>query len=129
MILVKFEEDPERGSLTLRVNGHAGQNVYGQDLVCAAASILELQLAQKLIFDEKAGWLRRDPRIKRRNGDAILTAWPRNEYRDAVVNEFAMTWTGYLLLARKYPQYVMLENEDGKDGSTHPSPSSQGEGL
>ena len=79
MIIVKFEENAERGSLTLRVNGHAGKNVYGQDIVCAAASILETQLAQKLIFDHKDGWLRREPRIKRRNGDAIITAWPREE--------------------------------------------------
>ncbi len=110
MIHVKFEYG-ENGSMTLRVNGHAGQNVYGQDIVCAASSILATTLAQALKIDREAGKLRRDPRIKLKSGDAIVTAFPKAEHTDHVLTEFLMAKSGYLLLAHNYPQYVMLEDD------------------
>ena len=112
MIHVRFEFDEEKGSMTLRVDGHAGQNVYGQDIVCAAASILSTTLAQALKFDRTAGRLRRDPRIKLKAGDAIVTAHPKKESAERVLTEFLMAKAGYLVLSHNYPQYVMLEEDD-----------------
>lgn len=111
MIHVKFEFTEDR--MTLRVNGHADQAVYGQDIVCAAASILSTTLAQALKFDRTAGRLRREPRIKfTKPGDANISACPKEEYKQIVLTEFLMAKSGFLLLAHNYPQYVMLEEDD-----------------
>jgi uncharacterized protein YsxB (DUF464 family) len=113
MIHVKFEFDDQRGSMTLRVKGHADQAVYGQDIVCAAASILSTTLAQSLKVDRTADRLRREPRIKfPKPGDALITAFPKEEYKQIVLTEFLMAKSGFLLLAYNYPQYVMLEEDD-----------------
>lgn len=112
MIIAKFEHNDEKGSLTLRVKGHAGANVYGKDLVCAVVSFNATALAQAFKFDYAAGKLRRAPRIKIHGGDAIVTAFPKKEYFGDVLTEFMYARTGFVLLAHNFPKYVMLAGDD-----------------
>ena len=111
MIIARFELDEERGSLTLRVSGHAGAAKAGEDIVCASASILAYTLAQTMKVDRTAGRLRYEPRIKLHDGDAVVTVRPTSEWTGAVLAEWFVVLNGYLLLAHNYPQYVTVDTE------------------
>ena len=45
MIEVRFEEDREKGVLSMELRGHAGFAELGRDPVCAGASVLAMTLA------------------------------------------------------------------------------------
>lgn len=45
MIKIIYKADPEGGKLTMRAEGHAGYAPAGQDIVCAAVSVLAQTLA------------------------------------------------------------------------------------
>lgn len=107
MIIAKFEFDDEH--LSLKVSGHAGQNVYGQDIVCAAASILATTLGQTLKIDETAGRLRSAPRIKLKEGDANIMCRPKREFFGDVLTEFLTVRNGYIVMAHNYPEYVLCD--------------------
>lgn len=110
MIEVKFEMDEDNTLVQMSVKGHAEQNVYGQDIVCASASILAYTLAQNLKYAYAQGQLRTEPKIKLKNGDAKIVA--RAKSKDAyelICHDFCFTQTGFQLLAHNYPQYVLLK--------------------
>ena len=117
MIHVKFEYDDEQ--IRLKVNGHAEQAVYGQDIICAAASVLTKTLAQCLKWYGDNGLLRSAPRLKLKGGDANIMCRPKATEFVRVMYDFLFAQTGFVLLAHNYPQYVMVETfetstEDGK---------------
>ena len=111
MIIVRFELDEERGTLTLRVNGHAGAAKAGEDTVCASATILAYTLAQTMKIDRTAGRLRYEPKIRLREGDAVVSVRPRAEWMRDVLTEWYVVMNGYLLLAHNYAKYVTLDTE------------------
>ena len=93
MTKATFKTLPKSGSITLKVEGHAGAAAKGEDIVCAAASILSYTLAQTLSFMHSEGKLQKKPNIKfDGDGTATITAQ-----------------VGYHLLAHNFPQYVAVD--------------------
>ena len=107
MIKATFAREDE--VIVLKVEGHAGQDEKGHDIVCAAASILTYTIAQYLRYVGEQGGLKGEPHIKLNDGDALIVAKPTEEYEGEVLNAFFVAEVGYSLLAQNYPQYVELK--------------------
>ena len=110
MVVAKFTMDESRRMVTLRVNGHAGQNTPGNDIICASASILAYTVAQNIKMAESRGILKYPPRVKIRSGDFTVTCRAKDDDSYAeLLHTYLVVQTGYQLLAHNYPQYVAVE--------------------
>jgi uncharacterized protein YsxB (DUF464 family) len=109
MIKVKFRTHDVTRYLRLTVEGHAGSDEKGHDLVCASASILAYTVAQVVKIMEHEGKLLDEPCIEMKEGDTsiILRCKDDDTYAEAK-HAFFVAWTGYLLLEHNHPQYVEL---------------------
>lgn len=110
MVKAEFFTNEESGSITLRLTGHAGQAEYGQDIVCAAASILAYTVAQALQYQYEDGGLRKKPHIKLEPGDTVIIAKPKPGRYEEALHTFFVAQVGYSLLAKTYPRYVELSS-------------------
>ena len=108
MIKATFKQEQDADAIILRVEGHAGLNKEGQDIICSAASILTYTVAQYLQYVYERGGLQKKPRIDIKSGDALIVAKPTKEFEAEVLNAFFVAEVGYSLLAHNYPQYVEL---------------------
>ena len=90
--------------LCLLVTGHAGAGKRGQDLVCAAASILTYTAAATAQKLYEKGELPTAPYIRLAPGSAQL----RVSSTRAGCDLFEMIGTGFDLLAAQYPKNVRL---------------------
>ena len=109
MIGVRFQEDREKGVLSMEVRGHAGFAELGRDPVCAGASTLAMTLAQCVKSMEEAGRLRKKAHILIRNGRVLVTAKPRAEYLQETRHLFWVGETGMRLLAEAYPENISVK--------------------
>lgn len=109
MIKVRFEHQKEINTIVMKVEGHAGQDVKGHDIICSAASILAYTVAQYLNYVYKQNGLQKKPRIVLDDGDALIIAKPTKDFEGEVLNAFFVAEVGYSLLAQNYPQYVELK--------------------
>lgn len=110
MIRVKFKITEKTKKLKLNIQGHAGQSTYGNDIVCASASILAYTLAQNLIYLQQEGFIKGTPIIKMDDGNAKIECFCKNSKGYEVVGRaFCTIQTGFQLLAHNYPQFVELE--------------------
>ena len=109
MIKATFKRDKEIEAIILKVDGHAGQDVSGHDIVCSAASILTYTIAQYLRFVDEQKGLKNKPHIELNEGNAIIIAKPTEDYEGEVFNAFFVAEVGFSLLAQNYPQYVELK--------------------
>ncbi len=110
MIKAEFFTNKESGSITMRLSGHAGQAEKGQDIVCAAASMLAYTVAQTLQFQYEDDGLKKKPHIKLEPGDSFIVAKPKPERYEEALHTFFVAQVGYSLLAKNYPQYVALSS-------------------
>lgn len=94
------------GTYIVRLEGHAGQADVGQDIVCAAASILCYTAAQTAIDLYDAGKLRKEPRTVMEPGDCAITICPKRGAVAEVLVALRTIETGFALLAHHYPEYV-----------------------
>lgn len=108
MISVKFNQDAETETISLKVEGHAGQNEKGKDIICSAASILSYTVAQYLNYVHTCKGLQKKPRVDIKDGDVLIVAKPTKEFEAEVLNAFFVAEVGYSLLAHNYPEYVEL---------------------
>ena len=108
MIQVTFEEDRENRVLVLRMRGHAGHAPEGQDVVCAAASVLAYTAAQVASDMFADGKLRRKPCLRLERGDAVVSLRPTEAFYDEALYALYVTQVGYYLLAKNYPTSVRL---------------------
>ena len=110
MVVAKFGMDASRLMVSLHVKGHAGSNAIGHDIVCASASILTYTLAQNIKMSQERGHLKYSPKIKLKEGDAIITCRAKDEeaYTE-LLHTYLVIQTGYMVLAHNYPQYVAVE--------------------
>ena len=111
MIKVKFRTHDATRYLRLTVEGHAGQDTKGHDIVCAMASILAYTVAQVVQAMEQHGDLTGKPCIELNEGDATIILRCKNDdiYAEARHTMFVAK-TGYAILAHNYPQYVEVES-------------------
>ena len=114
MIRVETEYRRDKREASLLVRGHAGQAEMGQDVVCAAASILAYTAAQVVKAMDSHKDLTEPPVIELEGGSATVICQAKDDYIYAeLLHTFFVVQTGYALLARNYPRYVELI-ADGK---------------
>lgn len=109
MITASFTYKKDARAIELKVNGHAGMDDKGHDIVCSAASILTYTIAQYLQYVDKQKGLRKKPKIDIKDGDALIVAKPTEKYMGEVLNAFFVAEVGFHLLAQNYPQYVEIK--------------------
>lgn len=109
MIEVTFKQNHDTRQLRLTVIGHAGHAPIGQDIVCAAASILATTVAQIVKAMESHGDLEEEPLIKLEEGNAVVSCKVKSDelYAEASHTYFVAK-VGYSLLAHNFPKYVTL---------------------
>ncbi len=97
-----------RVDLSLLVRGHAQSAPKGEDLICAAASILAFT-AEGVLQNEEAHFM---PRISRRNGEFRIVCQPKEGQVARCRQIFDTIFTGFEILANEYPDYVRVTKEE-----------------
>ncbi len=100
-----FEKD---GQVHMEMQGHALTAPKGQDLVCAAASMVAYTLAQAVQFLYEQDRLRELPRIRLTDGYVHIVAIPRKCARAETLLTFWVAQAGAYVLERNYPKAVCL---------------------
>ena len=96
----------DRREQSLRLSGHAMSAPRGEDLVCAAASILAFT-AEAALEDEVEEEI--SYRLTGSSSDGSLKLYGA---RKACRRLLDTLWYGFELLAREYPAYVRAQKED-----------------
>lgn len=102
--MLTIEIQTEGPQLDLCLKGHAGAGKWGQDIVCAAASILTYTAAAMAQQLYREGQLSQRPQTRLVSGDARIrfeNCEPARKMLDVIA-------TGYGLLAVRYPNHVCL---------------------
>lgn len=110
MITVKFYQKPGDGSIHMTLKGHSGAAPRGQDLVCAAATMLAYTAAQAVQFLHEQDKLVKKPKISIRDGYAVVIATPKEDAYPETLCAFWVAQCGAHVLAHNYPQQVRLEH-------------------
>lgn len=97
--------------LVLDLDGHAGSGMYGQDIVCAAESMLTQALLQTLIDMESEKKLGLEWTGSPEIGFLHVEAAPAEGYRDEVTACYRMAVTGLRMLEERYPKYIRIEED------------------
>ena len=100
----------DRQNCTLTVKGHAGSNVYGKDLVCAAVSALVLTLSANVGRLQEAGQLG-EAVVILEPGNAHIRCRAKQAYRARVEEIFDTVCVGLGMLERKFPRFVSYQEE------------------
>lgn len=99
---------------TLKLQGHAGAAACGQDLICAAVTGLAYALAQRLTELELVGAFKEPPVICLKAGDALITAFPKEEHETLVQENFNLIQSGLQLLQAHYPNHIKVSERKEK---------------
>lgn len=102
MINITFKPN----TFELEINGHAGQNEKGKDIVCSAISTLFYCLGQALIDSEQM--LTEKPIFKDEEGKGYLACKPKAEYEGNIARSYWTILEGFDLVAKNCPKYVKL---------------------
>ena len=102
MITITFKPN----TLELEINGHAGQNIKGEDIVCSAISTLFYTLGQALMESEEM--LEEKVTFKDEDGSGYLSCKPKEEYKGNIVRSYWTILVGMQLVAENYKKYVKL---------------------
>lgn len=89
----------------MEIDGHAGAAAPGQDLVCAAATML-MRTLEASVLDNKE---RVRPVVHHRDGYVRIQCNPVPRARGKTKEIFATIYRGYELLAIQYPEYVHVQ--------------------
>ena len=110
MIVAKFYQKPDNGTIHMTLKGHAQAAPKGEDLVCSAATMLAYTVAQAVQFLFEQGQLKKKPKILLKDGSATIIATPTEEGYAPVLHTFWVAQCGIHVLAHNYPQNVKLEH-------------------
>lgn len=110
MITAKFYLKPSNGSIHMTLKGHAKAAPYGEDLICASATMLAYTVAQAVQFMHEQGKLKKKPKISLREGSATIIVTPNEEDYAEALHTFWVAQCGINVLAHNYPQNVKLEH-------------------
>lgn len=108
MIVATFKRDTDKGSISLSVTGHANAAKEGEDLICAAASMLAYTVAQTLQFSFEEGDLKEKPVIDISKGEAYVEAIPTDEGYALALHTFFVAQVGFSLLEHNYPDHAKI---------------------
>lgn len=105
MTTVRYDRDIEKPGML--IDGHAGSAPYGQDLVCAACTILGYTLVNCTaeVPEYMASYF-----IDETHGVIHVEACPEETHRELCLHTFDVIYTGFEILAAKYPENVRCED-------------------
>ncbi len=92
----------------LSMKGHAGSAEHGHDLVCAAASILAITLANAVLNMAECGQVR-DPKVELEAGMGDVSCRTIHKYEAPVTLIFDTICAGFELLASEHPDNIHYE--------------------
>ena len=110
MVKIHFWQDQDKGTIHMKVKGHADTAPNGADLVCASATMLVYTVAQAMSFMHEQGQLEEKPHIKIREGKAVVVAKPKEDYLAEVLHTFWVAQCGAHVLSCNYPEAVSLNH-------------------
>ena len=110
MITARFYCKPSNGSIHMTLKGHAKAAPYGEDLICASATMLAYTVAQAMQFMYENGKLKKKPKISLTEGNATISATPNEDDYAEALHTFWVAQCGIHVLAHNYPQNVKLEH-------------------
>ena len=110
MITAKFYLKPSNGSIHMTLKGHAQAAPYGEDLICASATMLAYTVAQAVQFMHEQGKLKKKPKISLKEGNATIIVTPNEDDYAEALHTFWVAQCGIHVLAHNYPQNVKLEH-------------------
>lgn len=110
MITARFYQKKDAGSIHMTLKGHSNAAPKGEDLICCAATTLAYTVAQVVEFLYEQGRLKKKPKIKIRDGEAVVIATPTEDYYPETLHAFWVAQCGIHVLQHNYPQYVTLEH-------------------
>lgn len=108
MINMKFYRKVDGDGVCLEFRGHAASAPRGEDLICAAATMVAYTAAQAVQFLYEQGKLECPPKICLEDGFASIIAHPRKETRAETMLVFWVAQAGAYVLRCNYPQNVEL---------------------
>lgn len=111
MVQGAFWTDGRTFLLTLR--GHADYAPSGQDIVCAACSILAYAAAETALQMYREGFLAQEPSVRLEAGDVRIWCKPARAYRRMARDRLEGLTAGFALLALKYPEHVHFRKKNG----------------
>jgi uncharacterized protein YsxB (DUF464 family) len=94
----------------MTINGHADTAPKGEDLICAAATMLAYTVAQAVQFMYENDQLKIKPKVYFDDGKAIVIATPTEDAYAEALHTFWVAQCGAHVLAHNYPQNVKLEH-------------------
>ena len=92
----------DRENLRLSMEGHAKAAPLGQDIVCAALSMLMMCLERRLRDYDDGVWLR----VKKAEASASIEAVAEEELVEQCRESFDTVFAGFMLLAENVPEHV-----------------------
>ena len=102
--------------LILDVDGHASSAPRGQDIVCAAESMLTQALLQTLMDMVEEDKVAISWTGSPEKGQLKIEATPAEEYRKEIAAAYRVTVTGLRMLAEEYPDYIRLTEGGQENG-------------
>lgn len=96
------------GVLWLSMAGHAGTAPKGQDIVCAAATMLMYTAAQAALDMGSRGELQRPPSVKLDDGNACASFRPKKEAMEKGRLVLDVIRRGLEVLGKRYPENVAI---------------------
>jgi uncharacterized protein YsxB (DUF464 family) len=106
MLKVYIQKNDETGWMRLKMKGHCAFDREGRDIVCSAASILCLSMAQ--VLRENKDKLEDKPRIIIHNGKSTLEWKAKDRYAGAILNSLYTVKCGLRILQNEYPDYIQI---------------------
>lgn len=97
-----------RRETCLTIKGHAQSAPKGEDLICAAASILAYT-AIAAVQDNDEKYL---PSITQHDGEMRISCNPSSSYITPCRRVLDTIYTGYEILANEYPDHVRVKREE-----------------
>lgn len=111
------------GVLWLSMAGHAGAAPKGQDIVCAAATMLMYTIAQAALDMGSRGELERPPTVMLDDGDAGVSFRPKEEAMEKGRLVLDVIRRGLEVLGKRYPENVaiyVLGNGESREYTEEP---------
>lgn len=105
MIEIKFIPK----ELRLSVTGHAGYAKKGEDIVCAAVSVLFYTLAQAIV--NSTDLLEEPPVINMDDGNGTVSCRPKQAFLGTIQRTYWTVLTGIELLTGEYKEYINFSVE------------------
>ena len=112
MHIAQMTINREERALIFRAEGHSGYAERGQDIVCAAASMLAMTLIKRVEKMYKAGWVNDDIVISfDPEGTEVSCIAADDEAFGELARAYLTISDGYGILSEHYPDHVKFTNE------------------